>query len=100
MASGLPTISNAAGGPQELIVDRKTGFLVSDEVEFAKRMALLAEDPSLRQSLGSAGRVRATAEFTLERMVDRTHAVYASALNGANATGGVISQEQRAARRA
>jgi glycosyltransferase involved in cell wall biosynthesis len=43
----------------------------------ARALERLAADPSLRERLSDAGRRRA-AEFSIERMVEKTEAVYAS----------------------
>ncbi len=81
MASGLPVIATAWGGPLDY-VDANNGILVppDDEATFvaglADAMVRLAKDPSLRQSMGQAGRDRVLAEFDWERKVDQMTAIY------------------------
>ncbi|MFF9810054.1 glycosyltransferase family 4 protein [Streptomyces coeruleorubidus] len=58
MASGLPVVAPAAGGPLDLVAHGRTGLLVpprdSDAVRDAVRV--LAADPGLRAAFGAAGR--------------------------------------------
>ncbi|WP_255954256.1 glycosyltransferase family 4 protein [Streptomyces odontomachi] len=68
MASGLPVVAPAAGGPLDLVDHGRTGLLVPPEDRAAVRRAVvrLAVDAPLRAAFGAAG--RATVE-------DRTWAV-------------------------
>ncbi|GHG08820.1 MULTISPECIES: glycosyltransferase family 4 protein [Streptomyces] len=58
MASGLPVIAPAAGGPLDLVAHRRTGLLVPPEDPDALReaVAALAAAPGLRAAYGRAGR--------------------------------------------
>jgi L-malate glycosyltransferase len=57
MASGKPIIATKVGGIPELVQDGKTGYLVSrgDCATAAERILQVAEDHTLRESLGEAG---------------------------------------------
>jgi glycosyltransferase involved in cell wall biosynthesis len=68
MAAGLPVVAPNAGGPAELITDGVDGLLVAPgEVEaLATALKRLHDDPALRDRLGEAARVTASA-FTPER---------------------------------
>lgn len=68
MATGLPCIGTKIGGTAETIVDGKTGLLIppDDAASLANAMATLADNPSQRSSMGSAGLLRATTVFTLD----------------------------------
>jgi phosphatidylinositol alpha 1,6-mannosyltransferase len=57
MASGLPVIAPAAGGPLDLVDHRRTGLLVEPHSADAVRSAVatLAGDPALRRAYGQAG---------------------------------------------
>ncbi|TQS43614.1 glycosyltransferase family 4 protein [Cryptosporangium phraense] len=58
MASGLPVVAPAAGGPVDLVRTGRTGYLVTPEDASAVTVAVqaLAADPALRQEFGIAGR--------------------------------------------
>ncbi|MEU6659499.1 glycosyltransferase family 1 protein [Streptomyces sp. NPDC046821] len=58
MASGVPVIAPAAGGPLDLVAHGRTGLLVAPGDAAAVRDAVwsLAEDPLRRQAYGAAGR--------------------------------------------
>jgi glycosyltransferase involved in cell wall biosynthesis len=77
MAAALPVVAVAAGGVVELVEDGRTGLhAAADPASFARAMTRLAGDRDLALSFGAAGRRRAEAEFTAERMVERTVALY------------------------
>lgn len=79
LSSGLPTIASRIGGITE-VVDRPgvNGVLISpgDVGELAAAMRTLVEDEGLRRHLGTEGRQRVLAEYTLARMTERTVDVY------------------------
>jgi UDP-glucose:(heptosyl)LPS alpha-1,3-glucosyltransferase len=70
MASGLPVIvSSRAGVAQDIIVDGKDGFILSDpgsEAEIASKMRKLVDDPVLREKIGRRAREKAQG-YTWER---------------------------------
>lgn len=78
MASGLPVIATAVGGNTELVQDGLTGKLVAsqDVGALAAAMARYAADPGLARAHGAAGRARAVASFSVDRMVDEYAALY------------------------
>lgn len=77
MALGVPPIAYATGGLAELVQDNVSGLLVppGDAGAFARAVERLAGDLALRHTLAAGGRDRA-AQFSVERMVDGTDAVY------------------------
>lgn len=58
MASGVPVVAPAAGGPLDLVAHGSTGLLVPPRDAGAVReaVAALAADPALRTAYGTAGR--------------------------------------------
>ncbi|AEV86012.1 glycosyl transferase family 1 [Actinoplanes sp. SE50] len=58
MASGIPVVAPAKGGPRDLVHHDHTGLLVPahEETGFTDAVARLAADPSLRRAMGAAGR--------------------------------------------
>jgi glycosyltransferase involved in cell wall biosynthesis len=78
MAAGLPVVATSVGGADEIIQDGVTGRLVpsGSPVKMAEALASMLGDPAVRRSMGSAGRARAEAEFSLEGMVQRYQVLY------------------------
>lgn len=82
MSCGLPVLATSVGAVPELIDQPgRNGLLVppGDVDSLAGAMARLAADESLRVRIGRAARDRVLAEYTLERMVERTLRVYGTA---------------------
>jgi glycosyltransferase involved in cell wall biosynthesis len=65
MACGLPAIAVAAGGPGELVVDGRTGWLVPPEDEAALAAALVAavNDTHTRQRRGGIAAAEMQARY-------------------------------------
>ena len=81
MALGVPPIAFRVGGLPELIQDQRSGILVpaGDVAAFAAATDRLVRDESFRKTLAAAGPERAT-EFSVERMIRGTQAVYDAVL--------------------
>lgn len=81
---GKPVAATRAGGIPEVVVDGITGLLapVSDWRALGAQIASLLEDRALAARLGAAARARAD-DFSIERLTDRTLAVYERVLSGA-----------------
>ena len=82
MRAGLPVVASDVGGVREAVADGETGFVVprGDEVFLRERLRLLLASPELRARMGAAGYARWRQQFTLERMLARTQAVYREVL--------------------
>jgi glycosyltransferase involved in cell wall biosynthesis len=82
MAAGKPVVATAIGGTDEAVVDGVTGLLVPprDAEALAAALRRVLGDPPLAQRLGDAGRARAVAEFSIERMIERVMGVYDAVL--------------------
>lgn len=78
MACGRAVVATDAGEIPYLIDDGGTGFVVSrgDEAVLADRMATLLADRELYCKMGEAGRIKAEREFSLDRLLSDTFAVY------------------------
>ncbi|MEV3859628.1 glycosyltransferase family 1 protein [Streptomyces sp. NPDC050095] len=86
MASGVPVIAPAAGGPLDLVAHGRTGLLVPPGDADAVRDAVwsLAADPGLRAAYGAAGRA-AVAGRTWEAVGDQLVEHYADVLHARTA---------------
>lgn len=77
-AAGLPVVATPVGGIQETVLHEETGLLVpvDDPAALAEAIIRLLDDPALAVRLAAEGRRRALARFGVERMVERTVALY------------------------
>jgi glycosyltransferase involved in cell wall biosynthesis len=84
MACGTPVVGTRAGGIPEAIDHERTGLLVRPHHadELAAAIITLLKDPGLRAKLGAAGRAKVENEFSVEKMVEGTLAVYEHRLAG------------------
>jgi glycosyltransferase involved in cell wall biosynthesis len=83
MACGVPVIASRIGGIIEVIGPTGgNGILVppGDTDALATESRALLADPNARARIGAAARARILAEYTLERMVERTLEVYEIAI--------------------
>ncbi len=78
MGAARPVVATRAGGTEEVVQDGVTGYLVApgDAAGLVERVACLAGDPGLRRRMGKEGRARIAAEFSVQKMVGRTTALY------------------------
>ena len=81
MASGVPVVAPAAGGPLDLVDHRTTGFLVppNDAPALRQAVATLADSPDLRAVYGRAAR-EAVGTRTWEAIGDQLLAHYTDIL--------------------
>lgn len=77
MAAGVPPIATDVGGSTEIIKSGVTGLIVPamDSKALAGAIITLLTNEGLRKKMSEAG-VRQIEEFRVERMVERTEAVY------------------------
>jgi glycosyltransferase involved in cell wall biosynthesis len=82
MAHGRPVVATGVGGLRDLVIDGETGVVVPARDPAALRAALerLLGDPQLRLRLGEAGRERARAHFSWEKVTHSTVQTYAEAV--------------------
>jgi glycosyltransferase involved in cell wall biosynthesis len=72
-SAGMPVVISNVGGIAEMVEEGKTGFLVDrkDREGFFERLDRLVEDATLRETMGRAGRARATERFNAKRNATR-----------------------------
>ena len=87
MAAGAPVVASRSGGVVETVKDRETGFIVekNDPHQLAHAILRLLEDDILRENMGRAGRERALAHFTWDRVAESLRQRY-QALCGAGSS--------------
>ena len=78
-----PVVATRVSSIPEIVVDGETGLLVppDDPAEMADAVNELLAAPARAAAMGQAGRARALAEFSVERMAERTTALYEEALS-------------------
>lgn len=78
MAMSKPVVATTAGGIPEVMVDGETGYLVPprDHRAMADRLVFLLKHPAARQRMGQAAYARVRDNFSEDRMIDETAAVY------------------------
>ena len=78
-AAGLPVIATRCGGPEEIIEDGVTGFLVpvGDVAAMAERMGWLLEHPDQAAAMGEAGQRLVDERFAPERSAAEFRALFA-----------------------
>ncbi|MGC5629162.1 glycosyltransferase family 4 protein [Georgenia sp. Z1344] len=83
MASGVPVVAPASGGPLDIVAVGETGFLygAEDDAEMVAHIARLAGDPGLRARMGEAGRRRVLPR-SWEALGDQLLDHYADAIDG------------------
>lgn len=87
--SGLPVIASAIGGLQEIVIPGQTGqlFAPGDDTALAGHMRSLAEDGGMADRMGTEGRKRALALFTVGSTIDRYETLYDSLMLAETAAG-------------
>jgi phosphatidylinositol alpha-1,6-mannosyltransferase len=77
-ATGKPSIGGRNGGVPEAVSDGETGLLVegTNSGELANAIRTLARSPTLRATMGAAGRRRVVQSFTWERAAQEVEALH------------------------
>jgi glycosyltransferase involved in cell wall biosynthesis len=78
MAMARPVVATDVGGVSELVEHEVTGFLVEagHPQPLAQALLRLMDNPGLAAQMGAAGRQLVERQFSLERMVAGTTALY------------------------
>jgi glycosyltransferase involved in cell wall biosynthesis len=97
MAAGIPIVSSAIGGTEELIEDGRGGLLVApgDAAALAAALRRVLGDPRLRQDLAARARERVDAGLTREQNADRVAGVYRELLGEGGAAVESLPESQR-----
>ncbi len=92
MHSGLPVIATRSGGPEDIVVDGETGWLISAEghTPLARAMEEFVEDRERRTRYGAEGADRAAALYGRDLMVQRYQALYDTVLSATPAREGPL----------
>jgi glycosyltransferase involved in cell wall biosynthesis len=78
MAAGVPVVATDIPGTTELVTHGETGFLVSvgDRAGLARFAEKILTDHALRERLGAAGKARITADFSVDRYIQKYSELY------------------------
>jgi D-inositol-3-phosphate glycosyltransferase len=78
MACGLPVVSTASGGPEDIVRDGVDGFLVpvGDAAAMARSLYRVLEDEVVAARMGTAGRQRIVDELSLAVVQPKVEACY------------------------
>jgi len=78
MAMGIPVVSCAKGGPEEIIEDGKNGFLISEQnpIRLAQKVLYLIENPHDKKAMGVAGKKTVSQNYRIEDQVKKIEARY------------------------
>jgi glycosyltransferase involved in cell wall biosynthesis len=82
MAAGVPVVAADTAAARDLVVPETTGYLVAvgDRAAVARRTQQLLSDAAMARRLGEAGRARARADFSAERMARQYAGLYQDVL--------------------
>ena len=97
MAAGIPIVSSAIGGTEELIEDGRSGLLVApgDAPALAAALGRVLGDPQLRQDLAARARQRVDSGLTREQNASRVAGVYRELLGEGGAVVESLPESQR-----
>ena len=78
-----PVIGSNTGGTKEVIINKKTGFLIKprSESELSKDIAKLLENKKLRIEMGTNGRINIKKKFDSEKIAKKVLKVYLEVLD-------------------
>ncbi len=78
MQAGLPIIATKVGGNPELIKNNENGLIIESKNpnQIAEAIIKLINNVNLSEKLGNKSKEIAEAEFTLEKMIEKTRKIY------------------------
>ena len=82
MLMAKPVVASRVAGPEQLIADGETGFLVpvGKTERFAAEIDRLAVDPGLRGRMGARARTMVVSQYSIERYVEGVERVFQEVL--------------------
>lgn len=96
MLIGKPCVAfRGSGGPEELIHERKTGFLVSTPDEIIQVAKTLMDDPTEAVEVGYGARTYIIDHFSMERYAGQFRRVYDTVLSGEGALTGSGGRDEQ-----
>lgn len=86
MVCGLPVVATCFGGAKELVLDGRTGYVVNplDMESLARAIVRLLKEVNEAKAMGSAGRERVEASFTLEGQAQRYLSLFGTVRTGSS----------------
>lgn len=80
MACGLPVIATDVGGLPEIVMNGKTGFLISNDLELKEKLKVLINAPEVASTLGNNSRVYAQNNLSIESIVNKIDRLYTASI--------------------
>ena len=86
MASARPSVLTRSGGPQEIVDDGLTGYLVppADSTALAEGICALLRDPQRSAAFARDSRARVETAFTTKKMIQQYEQLYERLIGGDN----------------
>jgi glycosyltransferase involved in cell wall biosynthesis len=83
MAAGIPVIVTRSGGPEEIVIDGETGYLVpiKNEREIADKAIELLTHEELRAKISARAKENVRAKFNIENMISNYDNLYRDVLS-------------------
>jgi glycosyltransferase involved in cell wall biosynthesis len=83
MGAGVPVVVTESGGPQELVKDGKTGFLVppKNENNLAKKVIFLLQNEKVANTMATEAKFHVRKEFGIEKMIKNYETIYSDCLS-------------------
>ena len=82
MAVGIPVVCSPVGMNTEVVQDGDNGFLAESEKEWTEKLALLIENPGLREAMGQRGRAVVEERYSVKSNFPKLMQVLEGALEG------------------
>jgi len=86
MGAGVPVVATKSGGPEEIITDGETGYLVPvrDEKSLAQKALICLKNRELSSSISQRAKAHVREKFGIENMIKQYEAVYQKCLERKN----------------